>query len=61
MRIIAHDDIYNHVFIEIRLHQFWYDTAKILTLSNIQGTSTLILVEKLSLLKLWNSKEENLN
>ena len=34
---------------------------KFLTLSNIRGTSTLILGERLHSLKLWDSKEGNLN
>ena len=46
-----------YIYIEIRLHQFWYGTAQILTLSNIRGTSTPILRERLPSLKLWNSKE----
>lgn len=29
MRTIAHDDIYNHIYTETRLHQFWYGTAQI--------------------------------
>ena len=41
MRTITHDDIYNHIYTETYLHQFWYDTAQILTLLNIRGTSTL--------------------
>lgn len=43
-KTIAHD-IYNYTITETNLHQILYSTAQILTLSDIQRTSTPIMGE----------------